>query len=271
MAGARAATVPQGPVRRGPGALVGLTGARLLALVMAVTLLWSASAIAGSETVPVLGQFGENRYAATEAMRRLQGILDLVYGEAALQPEYVSVPFNRAVQQVQVQPDSCLSAVTRTPETESQFLWLFPVTQTRVIVIVAAPPHFPDTDVSLETLRRNQADGIVSLDGAGQVVLQKADIRHDSRPAADTVVKMVAAGRVRYGVLLAVTFDLLDAADKSAVRVLGDLQVQTIWHACNTAFPPQQVDRLKAAHGRLQRDGRLRQLYTGFGLSQPRP
>lgn len=244
---------------------------RLLGMAMVMMGLWSGPAVADPDVVPIFGQFGENRYAATEAMRRLQGILDLVYGEASIQPEYVSAPFNRAVQQVQAQPGSCLSAVTRTSETEHQFRWLFPVTQTRVIVIVAAPSHHLEPEVSLDVLRRNEADGIVSLDGAGQVILEKAGIRHDSRPAADTVVKMVAANRVRYGVLLAVTFDLLEAADKNSVRVLGNLEVQTIWHVCNSAFPPQKEQRLVAAYGRLQQDGRLARLYAGFGIPSPRP
>lgn len=263
MAGARESTILQGSV--GWIGMLGILGAILTGPTA------RTAVAAGPEEVAILGQFGENRYAASEAMRRLQAILDLVYGEAALQPQYVSVPFNRAVQQVQMQPDSCLSAVTRTAETEHQFRWLFPVSETRVIVIGAARLNPSESPTSLETLQRDQAEGIVTLDGAGQVILQKAGIRHDSRPAADTVVKMVAAERARYGVLLAVTFDLLGGPEKKAVRVLGDLERQIIWHACNTAFPAERADRLTAAHTRLEEDGRLGQLYTGFGIPLPRP
>lgn len=228
---------------------------------------------ARAETAPVkvFGQFGETRYAATEAMKRLQAILDLVYGEAGLEPEYVPVPFNRAYQQVINHPGSCLAAVTRSAETEQMLRWMFPVTETRVIVIGPVLSETPDEAASVEMLRRAEAKGIVSLDGAGQVLLQGAGIRHDSRPTADTVVKMVAAGRVRYGVLLSVTFDLLGNDEKSGVRVLGPLQVQTIWHACHRDLPQEQANRLTAAWAHLKEDGRLAAVYVRFQTTVPPP
>lgn len=249
--------------------LKGRPGAIALLGVLLISGLLIRTGFAAPPQVSIYGQFGENRYAASEAMRRLQGILDLVYAEAGVPFEYVSVPFNRAYHQVMTHTDSCLSAVTRTAETERDFRWMFPVTESRILVIVPALSDRPDPPPSLDGLRQHEAEGIVSLDGAGQTLLEKAGIPHDSRPAADTVVKMVAAGRVRFGVLLSVTYDHLDIAEKKSVRVLGVLEAQTIWHACNTILSPAQVDPLIAAWDRLYRDGRLAKLYADFNVALP--
>lgn len=222
---------------------------------------------AEDSVVDIYGQFGETRFAATEAMRRMQAILDLVYGEAGLTPRYVSLPFNRAYQTTLASPGGCLAVVARTERTETDFSWRFPVGETRIIVVAREREAAP---VTLESLRAGHfgPDDLVTLNGAGQDFLDAAGIPNNSRPAADSVVRMVAAGRARYGVLLDVTYRLLESPEKRSLQSVGVLKTEHLWHACN---------RDDAAHGpgvsgawtTLRKDGRLAALYATFGSVPP--
>lgn len=217
-----------------------------------------------TENLPPLNyaEGGEAKGFSTELLQMM--------GQQAGIPITIEVlPWVRAMQQVQDRPGTLLFSLTRTPERETQFKWVGPISSRRIVLFKLAArkdlrtPHLQrlagaKIGVVREsaTARQMQADGL----SPGQELDLALDDTNNLRK--------LLAGRMEYMAMLdwAAAWQLQQVAlPYSTLQPVLDYDVdRSYWFGLNPRTDESLVRRLQAALDSLRRDGRyerLRQRY----------
>jgi len=196
-------------------------------------------------------------------------LLRMMAGQAGIRLELQVLPWLRAVQMAEASAHGVLFSLTRTPERETQFQWVGPIAQRRIL-LYKLTSRADLTLTQLGELGRSRI-GVVR-DSAADRALQAAGLR----PGVElelglddaTNVRKLLAGRMEY-------IALLDWAAAWNLRQLqlpyGTLQAvmeqdvgKSYWYGLCPDAKPALVRRLQAALEAIRRDGRyerLRQRY----------
>jgi polar amino acid transport system substrate-binding protein len=196
-------------------------------------------------------------------------LLRLMATQAGMRLELQVLPWQRAVQVAESSARSVLFSLTRTPERESQFQWVGPITQRRILLYKLASR----TDLVLNQLSELGGARIgVVRESAADRALQAAGLRpgieleHGLDDA--TNMRKLLAGRMEYVVLLdwAAAWNLrqMQLPYDALQPVMEQDTSKSYWYGLRPDADPALVRRLQAALDALKRDGRyerLRQRY----------
>ena len=196
-------------------------------------------------------------------------LLRLMAAEAGLALELHVLPWQRAVQKAEAEAGSLLFSLTRTPERETQFQWVGPIAQRRILVYRLASRD----DLRLARLEDlgNARIGVVR-ESATDRLLQAAGLRPgvELEQGLDdaTNVRKLLAGRMDYVTLLdwAAAWNLRQLRlPYETLQVAMELDTtRSYWYGLRPDADPALVKKLQAALDAIRRDGRyerLRQRY----------
>lgn len=192
-------------------------------------------------------------------------LLRLMAAELGLPLEVAVRPWPRAVQALSQTPNSLLFSLTRTPERESQFQWVGPISARRIMVYRLSQRN----DIRPSSLQ--QLNGLklgVVRDSATAKQLLAEGLR------ADEQIEWALDDAANMRKLLAGRMELLVMLDWAAAWHLRQLQLpyatltpvmphdisKTYWYGLPPDTDPALVRRLQTALDKLKRDGRYEQL-----------
>ncbi|HEY0953944.1 MAG TPA: transporter substrate-binding domain-containing protein [Roseateles sp.] len=192
-------------------------------------------------------------------------LLRLMAAHAGLSLELRVLPWARAVQMAESHAHSVLFSLTRTPERETQFQWVGPIAQRRILIYKLA---------SRDDLKLQQLDELGSArigvvrDSAADRSLQAAGLRPgiELEQGLDDATNMrkLLAGRMEYITLLdwAAAWNLrqLQLPYGTLRPVLEQDTARSYFYGLRPDADPALVRRLQAALDRLKRDGRYERL-----------
>lgn len=196
-------------------------------------------------------------------------LLQLMAVELSLPLDIQVQPWPRAVQAVGQTPNSLLFSLTRTPERESQFQWIGPISARRIMIYRLSQR----SDIQLSSLQ--QLNGLklgVVRDSATAKQLLAEGLRPEqalewARDDASNLRKLLA-GRMELLVMLdwAAAWHLrqLHLPYTTLTPVMPHDISKTYWYGLPPDTDPALLRRLQAALDKLKRDGRyerLRQQY----------
>lgn len=196
-------------------------------------------------------------------------LLRLMTAQAGVRLELQVLPWQRAVQVAEAQPDSILFSLTRTPEREAQFQWVGPIAQRRILIYRLASR----TDLTMTQLSEIGTARIgVVRDSAADRQLQAVGLRPGVQLEQGlddaTNVRKLLAGRMEYVALLdwaaAWNLRLLQLPYGSLQPVMEQDSARSYYYGLRLDTDPALVRRLQQALDTLKRDGRyerLRQRY----------
>ncbi|WP_158218931.1 substrate-binding periplasmic protein [Roseateles aquatilis] len=224
----------------------------------------SAALHAFTENLPPLNYMegGEAQGFSTELLR-------LMAAEAGLTLRIDVLPWQRSVQEAARQRHSVLYSLTRTPERETQYRWVGPISPRRILIYRLSQR----TEAQPRSLQ--QLDGLrigVARDSASAAYLLAAGLR----PEVDLEFGLDDATNLRK--LLAGRMDLIVMLDWAAAWHLRQLKLpyttltpvlpmdvdKSYWFGLPPDADPAVARKLQDALDRLKRDGRydrLRQRY----------
>lgn len=196
-------------------------------------------------------------------------LLRLMTAHAGIRLELQVLPWQRAMQVAEASPNSALFSLTRTPERETQFQWVGPIAQRRILLYRLASR----SDLALTQLSELGGARIgVVRDSAADRALQAAGLRpgieleHGLDDA--TNVRKLLAGRMDYVALLdwAAAWNLrqLQLPYDTLHAVMEQDVSKSYWYGLHPDADPSLARRLQAALDAIRRDGRyerLRQRY----------
>lgn len=192
-------------------------------------------------------------------------LLRLMAAGVGLPLQLQVLPWQRAMQQAEALPGSLLFSLTRTPERETQFQWVGPIAQRRVLIYKLA------SRVELKLTQLGELGGSrigVVRDSAADRQLQAAGLKPGVQLELGlddaTNVRKLLAGRMEF-------ITLLDWAAAWAMRQLQlpyttlqpvmDLDVsKSYWYGLHPEAEPALVRRLQAELDAIKRDGRYEKL-----------
>jgi len=246
--------------RRSCLALPALLGARL-----AVAAADEGALLGVTENLPPLNYLDEGGGAQGFSV----DLLRLMASTAGLRLDLQVLPWQRAMQVAEGHAHSVLFSLTRTPERETQFQWVGPIAQRRILLYKLASR----TDLQLPQLSELGAARIgVVRDSAADKQLQAIGFRpgvqleHGLDDA--TNVRKLLAGRMEYVALLdwAAAWNLrqLQLPYGTLQPVLEQDVARSYYYGLRPDADPALVKRLQQALDTLKRDGRyekLRQRY----------
>ncbi|WP_431264494.1 substrate-binding periplasmic protein [Roseateles chitinivorans] len=246
------------------GLLPGALPAALAAPARPRTAAGPAELVAFTENLPPLNhaEHGEARGFSTE-------LLKMVAADAGLPLRVQVLPWQRSVQEAGRRADSVLFSLTRTPERETQYRWVGPISPRRILVYRLSHR----ADVRPPSLK--QLGGLrmgVTRDSAAARQL----IAEGLRPEVELELAIDDATNLRK--LLAGRMDLIVMLDWAAAWHLRELKLpyatltpvlpmdvdKSYWYGLPADSDPALARRLQTALDRIRRDGRyerLRQRY----------
>lgn len=245
--------------RRDCLALPALLGAQL-----AATAADNAPLLGITENLPPLNYLDENGAQGFSVE-----LLRLMAAAAGLPLELQVLPWQRATQLAESQPRGVLFSLTRTPERESQFQWVGPIAERRILLYKLASR----ADLTLSQLGElgDARIGVVR-DSAADQQLQALGLRPGLQLEQGlddaTNLRKLLAGRMEYIALLdwAAAWNLrqLQLPYGTLRPVLTQDASRSYYYGLRPDADPSLVRRLQAALDQLRRDGRhdrLRQRY----------
>lgn len=254
----RSAAAQPGLLRR-RGLLRGLPG----------LLLTPGLALANGESAPRLTGFTENlpplNYEENGHTRGFSvELARLMASEAGLPLEIRVLPWQRAVQSAAAQPASLLFSLTRTPERESQFQWVGPISPRRILIyrLTRRPELQPANLQALAGLKT----GVVRDSASARQLLAEGLREEQLELGLDdaTNLRKLLAGRMELIVLLdwAAAWHLHQ--HKLPMRTLTPVlpldTARSYWFGLPPDTDPALVKRLQEALDKLRRDGRYEAL-----------
>lgn len=192
-------------------------------------------------------------------------LLRLMAGELSLPLDIEVRPWPRAVQALGQTANSLLFSLTRTPERESQFQWVGPISARRILIYRLSER----SDVRLSNLQ--QLHGLklgVVRDSATAKQLLDEGLQPDkdiewARDDASNMRKLLA-GRMELLVMLdwAAAWHLrqLQLPYATLTPVMAHDVAKSYWYGLPPDTEPALVRRLQATLDKLKRDGRYEQL-----------
>lgn len=216
--------------------------------------------VAFTENLPPLNhaENGEARGFSTE-------LLKLMAAEAGLPLRVQVLPWQRSVQEAARRADSVLFSLTRTPERETQYRWVGPISPRRILVYRLNHR----TDVRPQSLKelKGLRVGVTRDSAAGRQL-----IADGLRPEVELELATDDATNLRK--LLAGRMDLIVMLDWAAAWHLRELKLpyatltpvlpmdvdKSYWYGLPADSDPALARRLQAALDRIRRDGRYERL-----------
>ncbi len=196
-------------------------------------------------------------------------LLKAMTADAGLRLRIEVLPWQRSVQEASRHPDSVLFSLTRTPERETQFRWVGPISPRRILVYRLSHR----TDVRPASLKQLNGWRLgVTRDSAAARTL----LAEGLRPEVELELGLDDATNLRK--LLAGRMELIALLDWAAAWHLRELKLpyttltpvlpldvdKSYWYGLPVDSDPAIARRLQTALDRIRRDGRyerLRQQY----------
>ncbi|RZI59054.1 MAG: transporter substrate-binding domain-containing protein, partial [Rubrivivax sp.] len=192
-------------------------------------------------------------------------LLKLMAAEAGLPLRVQVLPWQRSVQEAARRADSVLFSLTRTPERETQYRWVGPISPRRILVYRLNHR----TDVRPQSLKelKGLRVGVTRDSAAGRQL-----IADGLRPEVELELATDDATNLRK--LLAGRMDLIVMLDWAAAWHLRELKLpyatltpvlpmdvdKSYWYGLPADSDPALARRLQAALDRIRRDGRYERL-----------
>ncbi|WP_434633958.1 substrate-binding periplasmic protein [Chromobacterium sp. CV08] len=215
----------------------------------------AAPILAYTEDVPPLNyqENGQVKGFSTELLR-------LLAREAGLEVKIEVLPWLRAYAKVKDTPGTLLYTLVRTPERESQFQWVGPISPRRIYLYRLRERR--DIRVSsLADLARYRNGALAGSAAAGQLAGLGLGEQLDLGRSDDADLKKLQLGRVDLVAMLdwSMQWQLrqqgLPASTLEPAWLLDGKQ--QYWFALNPRSPPDWAKKLQAALERVGADGRL--------------
>lgn len=148
--------------------------------------------------------------------------------------------FDRRLADVNRNQNSCILGAARLPERENLMRWLAVIRLDQLVLIAAASDPFKG---SLEALMREADDRIAAPSGIYRTVLEGYGVRYVSVEDQRALARMVAVGRIRFGIVIRGTLQVPEVA-ALGLRVVGEMPAQKYWFACSRSFPEAVAQRI---------------------------
>ncbi len=236
-----------------------------------VALLWLGVAAAQASTLKAYTEeFAPFNYTRNgQHLGLANQILERVAQESGIRIERFSLPWLRAVQANQQEPDSIIYTMVRTPARDKQYVWVGPYDDCDLVMMRLKPR----TDIVIQNLKDAERYVLGAPRGAAGIqTLQNAGFnmkRVDTTSAEENrTVKMLFAQRfdLSVGLLIPHIFSArelgLDASQIVPAFTLA--KGYGCYFAFNPMANPNLVSQFRAAYQRLQERGeieRIRQQY----------
>ncbi|OYQ32687.1 hypothetical protein CHU95_18150 [Niveispirillum lacus] len=151
--------------------------------------------------------------------------------------------FERRIADSGRSPHSCILGIARVPERETMVRWLDVIRRDRIVIIAAANDPFSGP---LEALMKLADTQIASPTGIYRDILEKQGVRYTIVDDQRALARMVAVGRVRFGIVISGTLDAPEVASLP-VRIVGELPFKEYWFTCSRDMSDALATRLVAA------------------------
>ncbi len=203
-------------------------------------------------------------------------LLDLMAKDADITVHKQLLPWSRAYDMVGRQGNTLIYSLARTPERESLFQWVGPISARRILLY----KHSDRTDISLKSLddARPYRIGVARESAAAKGLIKQGFAINGAHEVLGPGLDLGAHDESNMKKFIAKRFDLLvsldwaaaynaknaglDADDLQAVWVLDESL--SYWYGLNPATDPDIARRLNAALQKVKSDGRylaLKQKY----------
>ncbi|OYQ32688.1 hypothetical protein CHU95_18155 [Niveispirillum lacus] len=190
--------------------------------------------------VPIMPTFIDNRARLQPAMASW---LAHVAEQASVYLEIQPSSFDRRAADISRRPNHCVVGYDRVPSREAGALWLTRIGQDRILFVARGNDSFyGDIDALMSIL----PDQVAAPSGIYRELLALRDIPHVAVDDQRSVARMVAAGRVRFGMLIGATLETPDVKGMG-LRIVAETPPLDFWFACSRNLPPDIVDRLTTA------------------------
>jgi polar amino acid transport system substrate-binding protein len=177
------------------------------------------------------------------------------------------VPWARAIAMARTQVNTCVFSMSRTPERESQYLWIGPLVTNDWVLFArnAAPPHPTARPASIEAVKNArigsyQGDAIVTwLEARGYQV--------DVAPSDDDNPKKLLADRIDYwatGKLIG-QYRLKQQQLETRIEAVLTFNRTEMYLACQKRTANDVVSRLNRALADMIKQGDIRKIYDSYG------
>ncbi len=199
-------------------------------------------------------------------------LLDLMAADAGISVRKQLLPWQRAYETVTRQANTLIYSLVRTPERETLFQWVGPISARRMMVY----RHRDRTDITVRTLddARAYRIGVTLESAAAKSLAQQGFARASAQQAPGPGLDMGLNDQANVKKFLARRFDLLVMLDWAAayhvraegldpdvlqpVLVLDD--ASSYWYGVSLNTPPELVKKLNTALQKIKADGRYQQL-----------
>lgn len=151
--------------------------------------------------------------------------------------------FDRRIAEASRLPNSCILGVARLPDREPLMRWLDVIRRDRIVMIAAATDPFKG---SLGDLMKQADDQIAAPTGIYRDILEAHAVRYISVDDQRALARMVAVGRIRFGIVIGGTLDAAEVASLP-LRIVGELPVQEYWFACSRDLSEPVAELLTSA------------------------
>lgn len=151
--------------------------------------------------------------------------------------------FDRRVADTGRTPNSCILGVARLPERETMMRWMDVIRRDRIVMIAAAGDPFKGP---LDSLMKEADNQIAAPTGLYRDILEARGVRYINVDDQRALARMVAVGRIRFGIVIGGTLEAPEVASL-ALRIVGELPVQEYWFTCSHDLPEPVAARLVKA------------------------
>lgn len=190
--------------------------------------------------VPIMPTFIDSRARLQPAMANW---LAHVADHAAVHLEIQPASFDRRAADLARRPNHCVLGYDRVPSREAGALWLARIGQDRILFVARRNDSFyGDIDALMSIL----PDQVAAPSGIYRELLALRDIPHVAVDDQRSLARMVAAGRVRFGMLIGATLETPEVK-AMGLRVVAEMPPLDFWFACSRNLPAAIADRLTAA------------------------
>jgi polar amino acid transport system substrate-binding protein len=238
----------------------------LLPVALAVSLL-SAAAVAQTAPVTVMGIDSPPQSSAEDGKGIMADAAMEALKRAGLTGKLEFPPWARAQEEVQAGKDILITALSRTPEREDKYTWVFPVfkldrafatTGKQVSSFAEAKAAFKQVAVAL---RSAQYDMLIR---EGFTTDQFSTLSTEKQ---DKIPSLLAMGRVDawFSSVAEMRYALKGSPDADKIVIgppIGDGTVQFV--ACSKDCNPELVARLKKAAEDMQADGTMKAIIARY-------
>jgi len=148
--------------------------------------------------------------------------------------------FDRRLAETTRYPDSCTLGMARLPEREKLLNWLSVIRRDRVIFIAQRDDPFQG---SMAELLREADNRIAAPSGLYRPILDRQGVRYYPVDDQRALARMVALGRIRFGIVLAGTLESPDIKPLG-LRAVAEMEPLEYWFTCSRDLPASLSLRL---------------------------